>query len=137
MFYTLCAIFVAMTARLKDIVKTDDIALDICIRVGNRIPHTRLRSKVYNNIELKLSKQRVHNSPIGDISLNKVPAIYAALSSQALYAREAVVLDCRVVVVVQAIKTNHNNTLLRSKQSLYKICADKTRGTCHQNCSHN
>jgi hypothetical protein len=40
-----------MPAAFEDIHKTDNIAIDVCIGVGNRVSDTCLGSKVNNSVE--------------------------------------------------------------------------------------
>ena len=41
-----------MTTGLENIVKADDVALDVSVGIGNGIPYPGLCSKVYYDIEM-------------------------------------------------------------------------------------
>ena len=49
---TSCSVVITMPPRFQDIVKADDIALDIHIRVVDIISHTCLRGEVDHNVEV-------------------------------------------------------------------------------------
>ena len=53
-----------------DVVETDDITLDICLRVGDRVAHTCLCREVHDNIKLILGKELVNQRLIGNVALD-------------------------------------------------------------------
>ncbi len=60
-----------MSTSLKYVIKANDIAAYIGIRVLNRIPHTGLCCQVNNNIRPILLKNLINHEPICDISFDK------------------------------------------------------------------
>ena len=64
---------IVVTAGLQDVVKTNDIALNIGIGIGDRIPHTSLSGKVYDNIYRVVAKQPVNDSLVGNGVVDECP----------------------------------------------------------------
>ena len=60
-----------MPAALQNIIETDDIALNIRVRVRNGIAHARLRRQIYHQLRLFLRKQIAHSIRIRNICLFK------------------------------------------------------------------
>ena len=52
-----------VTTGLQNVVKPNDIALNIGIGIGDRIPHTSLSGKVYDNIYRVVAKQPINDRP--------------------------------------------------------------------------
>ena len=61
-----------MTAGLQDIVKSNEIALDINVRMIDAVTHASLRRQVHHDIKLILLKQSIDRPLIRDIPLNKL-----------------------------------------------------------------
>ncbi len=57
-------------ARLQDVVKANDVALDIDIRILDAVAHTRLSSKVYYNVKLIFFKQLVYQFTVSNAALH-------------------------------------------------------------------
>ena len=62
-----------MTARLQDIVKSDQIALDIGVGMGDGIAHARLRRKIDDESGTIGPEHAVERLPVGNISADKLP----------------------------------------------------------------
>ena len=60
-----------VTTGFKNVVEPQHIALDISIRVGDRITHARLRGKVDDKVEMIVGKQFVHQSLVGNIAFDE------------------------------------------------------------------
>ena len=95
-----------MPAGFQQIVETDDIALDVHIRVINAIAHACLCRQVHHNVEVILSKQLIHQRLITN------GALYEHMPDRTTYRRllhqaKAVLLQCRVIVVVHIVKADH------------------------------
>ena len=62
-----------VSASLQNIVETNQVALDVRARVGDRIAHTCLCSQVHNYSKLLLCKELVDEGFVGKVALNKTP----------------------------------------------------------------
>ena len=62
---------IGMAAGLQDVVKSDDIALDICVRIGDAVSYTGLCSQVYNDIGLVIPENSIDQGFIRQVALDK------------------------------------------------------------------
>lgn len=60
-------------ASLKNIVKADQIAFDVHIRIGDEVAYTGLHGEIDHHIEFVLCKQRVYQRPVGQNPSDKKP----------------------------------------------------------------
>ena len=60
----------AVAAPLQHIGEADDVAVDIGMRVDQRIAHAGLRSKMNNLVEALGLEQGLHAGPVGNIQLH-------------------------------------------------------------------
>ena len=62
-----------MTASLEDVVKTDEIAFDVCVRVCDAITDTGLSCEIDNHGEVILVKKVIDNIPVCNARLHECP----------------------------------------------------------------
>ena len=62
-----------MTACLKNIVKTYEIALDIAIRVSDAVSHSGLGGKIYHHINLIFRENFLDESFVGNATMDERP----------------------------------------------------------------
>ena len=67
MFHFRCG----MTARLQNIVKPDQIAFHIRIRIGDAVAHARLRRQIYHDIRPMFQEDSTDKLLVRDISSDK------------------------------------------------------------------
>src|SRR5439155_6934574 len=96
---------------LKDVSKRDHIALDVGMRVDQRVPHTRLSRQVYHAIKYMPSKARGNHSRIRQVSADEL-VITAGPRCCLFQELEARLLDARIVVIIYHIESHHSMTLL-------------------------
>ena len=92
-----------MPARFEDIVETDDIALDIHIRILDAVPYTRLSSKIDNDVELVLLKEFVHQRLVSDASANEGIMYARILAAQRYNLLQAIFLERDIIVIVEIV----------------------------------
>ena len=71
MLYTWLSVIIRMPAAFQNIIKSKDIALDISIRVRDRITHTGLCRQIHNNFLVPISKNLFQETAVCDISFMK------------------------------------------------------------------
>ena len=69
MLYPSCPIIIGMAAGFEDVIKTNEIALDVRIRVGDGVTHTSLRCKIHNHLRLVFLKNLGNNCLISNAAL--------------------------------------------------------------------
>ena len=71
MLYAWLSVIIRMPAAFQNIIKSKDIALDISIRVRDRITHTGLGRQIHNNFRFPFLKNLFQETAVCDISLMK------------------------------------------------------------------
>ena len=66
MLYPSCPIIIGMAAGFEDVIKTNEIALYVRIRVGDGIPNTSLRRQIHNHCWLVFLKNLGNNCLISN-----------------------------------------------------------------------
>ena len=74
-------------AALEHVQRADDVAVDVGVRVLERVAHARLRGEVDHALELLAREQRRHARAVGEVELHEAEA------RQLLEDREARVLE--------------------------------------------
>ena len=119
-------LLVHRAAAFEDVLEADDVRVDVRVRVRDRVAHARLRGEVHDAVEPVLHEQRLHARAVGDVHLHEREA---ALWYEA---REPRLLQRRVVVVVEVVKTH--NLLAAIEKDMRDMRADEARGTSDKNC---
>ena len=104
-----------VAAGLKNVVEADHIALNVGIRVGDRVPHTSLGTEVDHNVRVVLLEDAVDESFICEIAFNKGIVLELLEFSQSRF------LDADIVVVVHVIQTDNFCVRLRGEDTLSKV----------------
>ncbi len=116
---------VMMTAALENMQRADDIALDIGVRVLNRVANACLCGQVDDLVEPLAGKQLLHRLAIGKI--DPLHSEVIVLVEQ----RRARLLQRRIIVVVEVVDAdNHIATL---QQRFCGKETDETGGACDEN----
>src|SRR3546814_6425394 len=100
-----------VAAAFENVGEADQIAVDIGVRVDQRIAHTGLRGEVDHALEALFREQRRHAVAIGEIELDEAEARLA------FELRKTRVLEAHVVVVVDDVEADDLDTA--SKQALW------------------
>ena len=106
-----------VAASFKDVIKSDDIALDINIGIGYRIAHTCLSGKVYDNIKAVFFKAFVNECSVGDIPFNEYPLALALFGGKAFDLTEPVFLYRNIVIIIHVVDADNSDR----SDSLYKL----------------
>ena len=61
-----------MTARLQDVIESDDVALDIDIRVLDAVANASLSGQVDDDVELVFGKKTVNQFTVSNAALYEV-----------------------------------------------------------------
>ena len=116
-----------ITARLKNIVKAYEIALDIAIRVRDTVTHTCLSGKVYHHINLVFRKNFLDEGFVGNATMDERPIL-----GQAFYILQSFVFEIDIVVIGNGVYTNHLDILKISQQTLNQISSDEAGSSRYQ-----
>ena len=57
--------------RINEVLKTQNIALDIGTRVFQRVPNPRLCREVYHVVKIVLCEERVNDRTVSQVTLHK------------------------------------------------------------------
>jgi hypothetical protein len=106
-----------VAATLQDVGEARDIALDIGMRIHQRIAHPGLGGQMHHAVEPVLLEQRLHARAVRHIQLHELKARLAREP------RQAVMLELGVVVVVQIVQAHH--LVAAGEQDLADMHADK------------
>ena len=69
-------LYFMVTASFKDVVKTDEVALDISIRIGDAVTNTSLGCEVYNNRDIVFGEDFFYGFLVSNRGMNKPPYIF-------------------------------------------------------------
>ena len=108
---------VVVATAFEDVREADDVALDVRVRVGQRVAHAGLRREVHDLVELLARKQRVHAGAVGDVELHEAKGRVRGQP------REPVALYLRVVIVVEIVQADHH--VAAGQQNLRDMHADE------------
>ena len=117
-----------MTASLQNIVESNQVTLDISIRIRDRISHASLSSQIHHHLWLMLLKELVHYRLVSDT------AIYHGKAIELLQSAKSLLLDMHIIVVVHIINAHYLDVLHFLQQSKSQVAADKASSTCHEDC---
>ena len=117
------------TARLEDVIKADDIRLDVDVGMVDAVPDACLRREIHDDVGLILFKNLRHQRLVGKIPSDKGVFI---LGFDPVKLAEAVFFQGNVVIVVHAVKADDRRAVEFQKQPLGKEKTDKPRGTRHK-----
>ena len=112
------------SAGLEDIEESHEIALEICVRVGDGIPDARLGGKVDDRVESLGVKQRIKLLFVGDVHLYEALALPRA---ELLY---AALLEPDVIVVVEIVDAY--GLVSPGREDVHQFRAYEAGGSSHK-----
>ncbi len=115
-------------AALQHVHEADHVAVDVGVRILDRVPHSGLCREVDHLLESTGGEQRVHPCPIGDVELAEREA---GTPGQA---RQTRVLQRRVVIVVQVVDADHLVAPLEQRDG--DVRTDETGSAGEQDLRH-
>ena len=114
-----------MPAGLEDVVKPNHIALDVRIRVLYAVPHARLRRKVHDNVEVVFLEQVVNKCLVSQVTLDETECMLRMLRRLGRNLPQPVLLQRRVVIVVEIVQPDNPERFLALQQPQDQIRPDK------------
>src|SRR5579871_2850164 len=99
-----------MAAALEHVERADHIAVDVAVRMGERVAHTGLSAEMHDALELLALEQIAHALPVREIPAHEAKA---PMGMQAL---ETSLLEGRIVVIVEIVETDHLIAALEQAQ---------------------
>ena len=119
-------------ARLENVVKADDVGLNIHVGIGDGIANARLRRKIDHHGGAMLRKQAVNKGAVGNTAADHGKAALGLGLCQLLQPLKTVFLDGNVVVIVHIVHAHHVNGGHGRKKLGDEIGADKAGGARHE-----
>ena len=113
---------VGVAAGFQDVVETDQVALNVDVRMINRVADAGLCGQINYDGRLVYCKYFVDKGLIGDTAFNKdVPDGRVDRVDHA----KAVLLELRVVVIVHVVEADHGAASEFAAQAHNQVCADE------------
>ena len=119
------AFFGALAACFQDVVESDEVALDVGIRVCDGIADACLGGEVHDDGKVVLLEQAVDCGLVGEVRLDKCP-LFAGCCRESLDFLETLVLDVYVVVVCDGIEPDEFGAVIVVEQLLAEVATDKS-----------
>jgi len=114
-----------MPAAFQDVDETDEVAVGIRMRMGQRVTHSRLGRQVHHPLHTLLGKQRGGGRRVGDVEpLETKAGMPAEL-------RQAVFFQLGIVVVVEVVDSN--DFVAPRQQAFAGVHADEASRASHEN----
>lgn len=136
MLHPFGAVVVAVAAGLQDVIEADEVGFDVGVGVGYRVTHSGLGGEVDDDFGPELGEKPVDKSLVCDVAFDEGPLAFRMSGCGLLYLGEAEILDCRVIVVVEAVYSQNVGGLLSPEKLHHEVGADKSGRACHKY-SHN
>ena len=106
MLYALGSVVIGVAAGFQYVVKANQVAFDIGIRIGDGIAHASLCSQVYYYFRLVVGKDFVDECFVSQVAFDEGPLGVAVLGNAGSNLLQTVLLDGYVVVVVHVVQTD-------------------------------
>ena len=116
-----------VAACLEYVVEADEIAFDVCVRVGDGIAHTGLCGQVDHYGYAVFAEDLLHCSLVRDGCLHEFP-----VPAERLYLCEPFALDAYIVVVGHRVDAHHAYVIDIMKQPLDEVAADESGRARHE-----
>ena len=113
-----------MPAALQQVDETDQVGIDVGVRVLKRVPHAGLSRQVDHDVERLGVKNFAQSLALGDVGLNKRKI------GLGLKDLKAVFFQFDVIVGIQVVDAGDVNPV--RQQAPCKVEPDETGGTGHQ-----
>ena len=117
-----------MTAGFQNVVESDEVALDVGVRVRDGIADAGLGGEVHDDGEVVLFEQAVDGRLVGEVCLDKCPLL-AGVGGERFDFLEAFVLDVHVIVVGDGIEADEFGAVVVGEQLLAEVAADEAGGS--------
>ena len=122
-----------MPAGLQDVVEPNHVALDIGIRVLDTVADTRLGCQVHDDIEVVFLEEAVDEGLVGEIALDELVSMLRCFCGLFQDLAQAVLLERRIVVVVQVVKADDAEGLFGIQEPQHEVGAYEAGGAGNEN----
>ena len=122
-----------VAACFQDVVESDEVALDVGIRVRDGIADASLGGEVHDDGEVVLLEQAVDGGLVGEVRFDECP-LFAGRCRESFDFLEALVLDVHVVVVGDAVEPDEFRAVVFGEQLLAEVAADESGGSGDEDC---
>ena len=124
-------IVIGVAAGFQNIVETDQVALNVDVRMIDRVADAGLCGQINYDGRLVYCKDFVYKGLVGDTAFNKdVPDGRVDRVDHA----KAVLLKLRVVVIIHVVEADHGAACELAAQSHNQVCTDEAGGASDQDC---
>ena len=117
-----------MSAGLQDVVEPDHVTLNVSIRVLDAIADTGLSGKVHYDIEVVFLEEAIDEGLVGEVALDELVGMPFGCVGFLLDLAQAVLLERRIIVVVQVVKPHDVERLLAFKEPQHEVGAYEAGG---------
>ena len=121
-----------MPASFQNLVKSDQVRMNIGIRMIDRITHPRLRRQVHYDLRFLLFKQFAKRFPIRNIAPHKIEGSTVLPSTGFLQDPQPLLLEGDIVIIIHLIDAADLSTCFQ--QPFGQVKSDKARSPCDQIC---
>lgn len=123
-----------IAARLKDIIETDEVRLNIHVGMSDGVAHSRLRGEVHHHVEAVFLEYPSDKYLIGDVSADESPrhASFGSVLPAFFKESQTVFLYGYVVVVVYVVKSHYSDAGIVPHEFHCKVRSDETCGSGHE-----
>ena len=91
-----------MTASFKDVIETDEVALNICVRIGDAVTYSCLGCEIYNHGNVIFSEDLLDGGFVGDRIFNESP-----VSVECRDFGQTFFLDIYIIVIGHGVYTDY------------------------------
>ena len=112
---------IRVPAGLQDVVEPDHVALDVRIRVLDTIADTRLGCQVHDDIEVVFLEEAVDEGLVGEVALDEFVGVLRGGRGLLLDLAQPVLLERRIIVVVQVVKPDDAEGLLGIQEPQHEV----------------
>ena len=123
---------IRVPAGLQDVVEADHVALDIGIRVLDAVADTCLCGQVHDDVEVVFLEEAFDEGFVGEVALDELVGMPFGCVGFLLDLAQAVLLERRIIVVVQVVKPDDTERLLAIQEPQHEVRPDEAGGAGHQ-----
>ena len=124
---------IRVPAGLQDVVEPDHVALDVGIRILDAIADTRLSCEVHDDVKMVFLEEAVDEGLVGEVAFDELVSMPFGCDGFLLDDTQPILLERRIIVVVQVVKANDIERLHAFEESQHEVGADKAGGAGNKN----
>ena len=123
----------ATAAGFQDIVKADEVALDVGFGVRDGIADACLGGEVHNNGKMVFFEESVDGRLVGEVCFDERP-LFAGRCREGFDFLKAFALNVYVIVIGDGIEAYELGTGVVVQQLFAEVASDKACGSSHKDC---